>query len=63
MTNEQEIVLSVEEIGDLIGSLKKHANVSKISGYFEAAYDIMLACKKLENLSLLLQSQPSAVSQ
>lgn len=63
MTREQEVILSVEEIGDLIRKLGKHANVSKMTGYFEAAYDITIACKKLENLSLLIQSQPLAVSQ
>ncbi len=55
--------MATNEIDDLIGKLNSHANVSKMTGYFEAAYDIMLACKKLEKLSFLIKSQSLVVSQ
>lgn len=63
MTKEQEAIVNAEEVTSLIGNLRKHANVLKMTGYFDAAYDVVLACQKLENLSLLLQTQTLEVSQ
>ena len=63
MTEDQVIICDLDEIDTLIKSLKKHANVSKMIGYFDAAYDIMLACRKLEKLSTRLKIESREVSQ
>lgn len=63
MTQIEELTINLEEIGDLIQRLNAHANVSKMTGYFEASYDIRLACQKLDNLSKLLKSSAEKESQ
>ena len=54
MTEAQEMTIELGEIDELITRLKSHATTSMMTGYFEAAYDVNLACKKLENLVTLL---------
>lgn len=63
MSEDEYRNIEVSELYVLIEKLNAHANVAKISGYFEAAFDIIAATKKLNNLASALIEHNLEVSQ
>ena len=63
MTEEQEMILNIEEMDTLVQNLHSHSLEAKVSGYYAAAFDMMLAAAKIESMAKGLKAQFNSVSQ